>query len=61
RKRLDLHSLKLIEALFAARRPFEFLPLIGQTHMVRDPETQTHLEARTLECFRENLGVPRDF
>ena len=53
-----LHSLKLLEALFAARRPFEFLPLIGQTHMVRDPETRAHLEARTLEFFREKLGVP---
>ncbi len=51
-----LHSLKLAHALFAAGRPFDFLPLSG-THMVADPETRARLWQRVADFLLPPLGV----
>ncbi|WP_394822550.1 DPP IV N-terminal domain-containing protein [Pendulispora albinea] len=54
-----LHSLKFAEAMARAGRPVEFMPLIGQTHMVTDPDSHAAVEKRTAEYFREHLHGPR--
>jgi len=49
------HSLQLAEALARAGRPFNFIPLLGQTHLVADP-TRSLLEwNRTVEFLRDKL------
>jgi dipeptidyl-peptidase-4 len=48
------HSLKLMNELFKAQRPFEFLPLLS-THMVPDPAMQLSRETRIMNFFREHL------
>ena len=53
------HSLKLIEALFRARQPVEFLPLSSFTHMVPDPVVRTRLEERIADFFKKHLGEPQ--
>jgi dipeptidyl-peptidase-4 len=53
------NSLKLVEALTVAGRSAEFLPLIGRTHLVRDPVGIRRVEERTVEFFRRHLGGPR--
>ncbi len=57
-----LHSVRLSDALFRARRNFEFLPLSGLTHMVPDPVVTRALYTRIAEYFLENLsaGTARD-
>jgi dipeptidyl-peptidase-4 len=50
-----LHSLKLIDALFRAGRPFEFLPLPGFTHRVTDPLVTERLYTRILDHFDRHL------
>ena len=50
-----LHGLKFAEAMARAGRPVEFMPLIGQTHMVSDPERSAAALKRTAEYFREHL------
>ncbi|MDW8245742.1 MAG: alpha/beta fold hydrolase [Sandaracinaceae bacterium] len=52
------HGLKLAHALFQKGRPFEFIPLLGQTHVVRDPEWVIPLEMKALEFFLRHLGAP---
>ena len=52
------HSLRLIEALFRAGRPFEFLPLSSFTHMVPDPVVRTRLEERVVQYFHTHLAPP---
>ncbi|HUS68630.1 MAG TPA: DPP IV N-terminal domain-containing protein [Kofleriaceae bacterium] len=52
------HTLKLAQALFRARRPFEMLPLAGFTHMVPDPVVKTALAHRTVQFFRQHLAPP---
>ena len=47
--------MKLADALFRAGRPFDFLPLAGQTHMVRDPAMVRELYTRIAEYFLEHL------
>lgn len=50
-----VHSLRLIEALFAAGRPFEFLPLAGSTHVLTDPPAVERLWKRVRDFFRTEL------
>ncbi len=52
------HSLRLIEALFRAGQPFEFLPLSSFTHMVPDPVVRIQLEKRIAEYFQKHLAKP---
>jgi dipeptidyl-peptidase 4 len=49
------HSLKLMDALEKAGRPFQFLPIAGSTHMVLDPSLQVQIEKRTIEFFKASL------
>lgn len=51
-----LHSVKLADALFRAGRPFDFLPLAGQTHMVRDPAMVRELYTRIADYLLEHLN-----
>ncbi|HVU87012.1 MAG TPA: DPP IV N-terminal domain-containing protein [Pirellulales bacterium] len=55
-----LHSIRLADALFRARRDFEFLPLSGLTHMVPDPVVTRSLYTRIAEHFLKHLG-PTDW
>ena len=52
------HSLKLIEALFRAGQPVDFLPLNSFTHMVPDPVVRSRLEERIVQYFQTHLGHP---
>jgi dipeptidyl-peptidase 4 len=49
------HSLKLMDALEKAGCPFQFLPIVGSTHMVLDPRLRMQIEKRTVEFFRASL------
>ncbi len=49
------NSLELADALFRGGRPFEFLPLAGATHRMRDPQTTERLWQRAAAFFREHL------
>ena len=51
-----LHSVRLADALFRAGREFEFLPLAGQTHMVREPTEVRELYTRIASYFLEQLA-----
>lgn len=53
-----LHSMKLVDALFRAGKPFEFLPLAGFTHMVPDPVVTERLYGRIESFFADKLGKP---
>ena len=46
-----MHSLKLSDALFRAGRPYEFLPLVGMTHMVTEPTANEMLYGRIMGQF----------
>lgn len=48
------HSLQLSDALFAAGKTFDFLPLLG-THMVSDPLLRLRRQQRIIEFFDANL------
>jgi dipeptidyl-peptidase-4 len=50
-----LHSLKLVEALERAHRPFELMPLIGITHLPVDPEQNEALYLRLCDFLRDHL------
>lgn len=52
-----VNSMKLVDALFRAGRPFEFLPLAGYTHMVPDPVVVGRLEQRMAEFFVRHLAA----
>lgn len=49
------HSLRLAEALARANRPFTFIPLLGQTHLVADPMRSLVQWKLTVEFLREKL------
>ncbi len=49
------HSLQLAEALARAGRPFTFIPLLGQTHLVADPQRSLLEWSRTVEFLRDKL------
>jgi dipeptidyl-peptidase-4 len=53
-----LNSMKLVDALFRAGKPFEFLPLAGFTHMVPDPLVTSRLYGRIETFFEDKLGKP---
>lgn len=48
------HSVQLSDALFAAGKTFNFLPLLG-THMVSDPVLRLRRQTRIAEFFDANL------
>ena len=52
------HSIQLTNALYRAGKPFEFLPLVGFTHMVTDPLITERLETRIANFFSRELGKP---
>lgn len=54
-----MHSLKICDALTRAGKSFEFLPLTGFTHAVRDPDIIISTHKRTIEFFKRNLGEPK--
>ncbi|MBV8584847.1 MAG: S9 family peptidase, partial [Verrucomicrobia bacterium] len=49
------HTLKFIDQLERAGRPFEFLPLRGSTHMVLDSLLREQIEKRTAKFFQDHL------
>ena len=49
------HSLLLAESLARADRPFTFIPLLGQTHLVADPARQLLTWKETVEFLRDKL------
>jgi dipeptidyl-peptidase-4 len=51
-----LNSLKLVDALARAHRPFELLPALGMTHMISDPGESELVWSRVAEFLRTNLG-----
>ena len=51
-----LHSVRLADALFRARRDFDFLPLSGLTHMVPDPVVTRSLYTRIAEYFLAHVA-----
>lgn len=50
------NSMKLIDSLERAGSPYEFLPLMGQTHIVSDAELDVRRFERTLGFFRQHLS-----
>ena len=50
------NSLKLIDALNRAGKRYEFTPLAGQTHSVRDPAMIRRVNEDMLEFFERELG-----
>jgi dipeptidyl-peptidase-4 len=55
-----VHSLELAAALNRANRPFEFLPLPGQTHVVSAAEQVRQYYSRALEFLKRELGGVSD-
>lgn len=54
-----VHAIKLADRLFKEGKPFEFLPLSGQTHMVTKPEIVKEMNRRMIAFFRQHLGSPQ--
>lgn len=50
-----IHSLRLVDALLRAGRPFEFVPLPGFTHGVREPDMTVRVYERIMAFFDEYL------
>lgn len=50
-----VHSMKLVNELTMAGKPFTFVPLLGRTHMVADPNMSIRLEQRYMDFFIEHL------
>lgn len=55
-----VHSLELADALNRAARPWTFLPLPGQTHVVSAVPQVKQVYGRMLEFMQRELGVYRD-
>jgi dipeptidyl-peptidase-4 len=53
------NSLQLAEALARAGRPFTFIPLLGQTHLVADPQRSLLEWKETVEFLRDKLWGPQ--
>ena len=49
------HALAFADALLRAGKPFEFVPLVGQTHHARDAQLTARYYERMFAFFRENL------
>jgi dipeptidyl-peptidase 4 len=54
------HTLKLADVLNRANRPWEMLPLPGQTHSPIAPEQVRQVYGRLADFFRRELGAPGD-
>lgn len=52
------HSLKLSDALTRAGKKHRFLPLVNETHMVRDPKMTAQLYKSIVQFFRDELSNP---
>jgi dipeptidyl-peptidase-4 len=52
------HSLELVDALFRAGRPHEFLPLVDFTHMVPDPLVTRRLYTRIMDFMNRHVKRP---
>lgn len=52
------HSMKLVDALLKAGKPYELLLLPG-THMLADPTIRQRESERLMAFFKERLGEPR--
>jgi dipeptidyl-peptidase-4 len=52
------HSIKIADALTRANKPYEFMPLAGQTHMVTQPALVKAINTRIAEFFITHLGRP---
>jgi len=50
-----LHSLKLVDALTRAGRPFEFMPIAGSTHLLAEPAMAEAFWARAAAFLRDRL------
>jgi dipeptidyl-peptidase-4 len=50
-----MHSLKLVDALTRAERPFEFVPLAGVTHQLADPALAEAFWSRATDFLRDHL------
>lgn len=48
------HTLQLIDALFMAGKPYEFMPMLG-THMISDPVVRQNQQDRIMEFFGRTL------
>jgi dipeptidyl-peptidase-4 len=48
------HTLQLIDALFMAGKPYEFMPMLG-THLISDPAVRLNQYERIMEFFARNL------
>ena len=53
------HSLNLVNALFRAGQPVDFLPLSSFTHMVPDPVVRSRLEERIVQYFQTHLAAEK--
>ncbi len=53
------HSFKLVDALFRAGRPFDFLPLAGVTHQTPDPQVRASLWLTISGFLLSQLGDVR--
>jgi dipeptidyl-peptidase-4 len=51
------NSLKLVDEMERQALPYEFLPLMGMTHIVADEALDSRRFERTLEFFRRHLGT----
>jgi dipeptidyl-peptidase-4 len=52
------NSLKLVDALERAHRPFEFLPVVGMTHVPRDPDRVEMVFSRVADFLGEHVHAP---
>ncbi|MBL8630780.1 MAG: DPP IV N-terminal domain-containing protein [Rhodospirillaceae bacterium] len=48
------HTLQIIDALFMAGKPYEFMPMLG-THMISDPKVRQNQQERVMEFFGRTL------
>jgi dipeptidyl-peptidase-4 len=51
-----LHSAKLADRLFQSGIPFDFLPLVGRTHMVADPPATKRLYGEIMRYLMQHLA-----
>ncbi len=53
-----MHTLKLVDALFRSDQRFAFIPLVGFTHMVAEPEVVERMWSLFVDYFERHLGDP---
>jgi dipeptidyl-peptidase-4 len=52
------HTFQLIDALFMAGKPYEFMPMLG-THLIADPDVRRNQMQRVMEFFGRTLLEPK--